>query len=170
MSHAAITLRPALARDSHAIALMSREHIEQGLGWKYDAARIQRVLGRSDVSLLAACDRDALVGFALMEFGDPRARLVLMAVRPAHRRRGIGRRLLEWHIESALAAGIESVHLELRAGNDAARRFYRALGFGETILVPRYYNGTEGALRMVRVLRAPQPALLTWQPPQHWRG
>lgn len=169
MSHAAITLRPALARDSHAIALMSREHVEHGLGWKYDALRIQRALARSDVSLPAACDRGSLVGFAMMEFGDERAHLVLMAVRPTHRRRGVGRRLVEWLIESALAAGIESVHLELRATNDAARRFYRALGFGETILVPRYYGGTESALRMVRVLRAPMPAKLAWQPPQHWR-
>lgn len=169
MSHAAISLRPALACDSHVIALMSREHIEHGLGWKYDALRIRRALGRSDVSLLAACDRGALVGFAMMEFGDERAHLALMAVRPAHRRRGIGRRLLEWHLESALAAGIESVHLELRATNDAARRFYRALGFGETILVPRYYGGTESALRMVRVLRAPLPRQLLWQPPPHWR-
>src|SRR3972149_3490279 len=168
MSHAAITLRPALARDSHAIALMSREHIEYGLAWKYDAARIQRALERSNVSLLAAFDRGSLVGFAMMEFGDERAHLVLMAVRPTHRRRGIGRRLLEWLVETALTAGIESLHLELRATNDAARRFYRALGFGETILVPRYYAGTESALRMVRVLRAPLPAQLPWQPPRHW--
>ena len=169
MSHAAITLRPAIARESHAIALMSREYVEHGLGWKYDPARIQRALARSDVSLLAACDRDALVGFAMMEFGEERAHLVLMAVRPTHRRRGIGRRMLEWLIESAHTAGIESVHLEMRAANDAARRFYRALGFGETILVPRYYGGAESALRMVRVLRAPLPAALSWRPPAHWR-
>ena len=169
MSHAAITLRPALARDSHTIALMSREHVEHGLGWKYDAPRIQRTLGRSDASVIAACDRGTLVGFAMMEFGDQRAHLVLMAVRPSHRRRGTGRRLLEWLIESALTAGIESVHLELRATNHAGRRFYRALGFGETILVPRYYGGTESALRMVRVLRAPLPPEMTWRPPAHWR-
>jgi len=169
MSHAAIALRPALVRDSHAIALMSRDHIEHGLGWRYDAARIQRALARRDVSALAACDRGSLVGFAIMEFGDPRAHLMLMAVRPTHRRRGIGRRMLEWLVDSALTAGIESLHLELRAANDAARRFYRALGFGETILVPRYYDGAEAALRMVRVLRAPLPAVLAWQPPTHWR-
>ncbi len=169
MSHAAITLRPALARDSHAIALMSRDHIEHGLGWKYDAPRIQRALARRDVALLVACDRGSLVGFAMMEFGDERAHLALMAVRPTHRRRGIGRRLLEWHLDTALTAGIESVHLELRATNDAARRFYRALGFGETILVPRYYGGAEAALRMVRVLRPPLSGCLAWQPPRHWR-
>jgi ribosomal-protein-alanine N-acetyltransferase len=169
MSHAAITLRPALARDCHAIALMSRDHIEHGLGWKYDAPHIQRALRRTDVSLVAACDRATLVGFAMMEFGEARAHLVLMAVRPTHRRRGIGRRLLDWLIESALTAGIESVHLELRAANHAGRRFYRAVGFGETILVPRYYRGTEAALRMLRVLRAPLPADLAWRPPAHWR-
>ena len=168
MSHAAITLRPALVSDSHCIAAMSRDYIEYGLPWRYDAARVRRLLVRRDVSLLAACDRSTLVGFAAMEFGDARAHLVLMAVRPAHRRRGIGRHMLDWLLESALVAGIESVHLELRAGNDAARRFYRVQGFGETILVPRYYGGTESALRMVRVLRPPLPADLAWQAPRHW--
>ena len=50
-----------------------------------------------------------------------------------------------------------SIHLELRASNDAARRFYRAMGFYETVLVPGYYRSgegrKEGALRMLRVLR-----------------
>lgn len=169
MSHAAITLRPALSADGRVIAEMSRDYVEHGLGWRYDPARVAQALSRSSVSVIVACDRDAPVGFAMMEFGEERAHLVLMAVRPAHRRRGVGRRLLEWLVDSALIAGIESLHLELRASNEAARGFYRALGFGETILVPGYYGGTESALRMVRVLRAPLPAKLTWQPPRHWK-
>jgi len=169
MSHAAITLRLALPGDARAIALMSREHIEHGLGWKYDPARVERAIRRRDTTVLAACDREAVVGFAVMEFGDERAHLVLLAVRPVHRRRGIARRMVGWLIESALTAGIESVHLELRAGNDAAQRFYRVLGFTETILIPRYYGGGEPALRMVRVLRAPAPLASAWQPPAHWR-
>ena len=169
MSHAAITLRPASSGDCRAIAEMSREYIEHGLPWRYVPERILRALARRNVALVVACDREQLVGFAMMEFGDERAHLVLMAVRPAHRRRGVARRLLDWLLESATTAGIESLHLELRAGNQAARRFYRALGFGETILVPRYYGGTESALRMVRVLRPPLPADVHWQPPAHWR-
>jgi len=87
------------------------------------------------------------------------------------RRRGIGRRLVEWLIESALTAGMASVHLELRASNDAARRFYRAMGFYETVLVPGYYRGVEGgrkegALRMLRVLRVPGPVPYNWRPPR----
>jgi ribosomal-protein-alanine N-acetyltransferase len=86
-------------------------------------------------------------------------------VQPALRRRGIGRRLVDWLMESAVIAGMASVHLELRADNEAARRFYRALGFAETVLMPKYYNGREAAMRMIRVLRAPGPLPLAWRPP-----
>jgi ribosomal protein S18 acetylase RimI-like enzyme len=106
-----------------------------------------------------------------MEFGDERAHLVLLAVRPSHRRLGIGQRLLDWLLESARIAGMASIHLELRAANDAARRFYRAMGFYETVLVPGYYRSgegrKEGALRMLRVLRSPGPVPYTWRPPKH---
>jgi len=60
--------------------------------------------------------------------------------------------------------------LLLPSGNDAARRFYRAMSFYETVLVPGYYRGgegrKEGALRMLRVLRAPGPVPYTWRPPK----
>ena len=165
MSQSAIALRLAVPRDAHTIAVMSREHIEQGLPWKYDPARISAAIRKRDTTVLTAVDRTALAGFAMMEFGDERAHLVLLAVQPAQRRRGIGRHLVEWLMETAHTAGMASVHLELRADNEAARRFYRALGFSETVLMPKYYNGREAAMRMIRVLRAPGPLPLSWRPP-----
>jgi ribosomal-protein-alanine N-acetyltransferase len=166
MTSRAITIRPAEPRDAQAIATMSRDFIESGLGWKYDAARVMRAM--RDRETLAV--RSAVAGFAIMEFGDERAHLVLLAVRPSHRRLGIGQRLLDWLLESARVAGMASIHLELRASNDAARRFYRAMGFYETVLVPGYYRSgegrKEGALRMLRVLRSPGPVPYTWRPPK----
>ena len=171
MNATAITLRIAQPDDAQAIALMSRDLIEAGLGWKYEPDRIRRSMNDRETVTLVACERSQLVGFAIMEFGDERAHLVLLAVRPSHRRLGIGQRMLEWLLESARVAGMASVHLELRAGNDAARRFYRAMGFYETVLVPGYYRGVEGgrkegALRMLRVLRVPGPVPYTWHPPR----
>ncbi len=176
MTSRAIAIRLADARDAQAIATMSRDFIEAGLGWKYDAARVQRAIRDPETLAAVACEgargagRGSITGFAIMEFGDERAHLVLLAVRPAHRRLGIGQRLLEWMLQSARAAGMASIHLELRSGNDAARRFYRAMGFYETVLVPGYYRGgegrKEGALRMLRVLRAPGPTPYTWRPPK----
>lgn len=169
----AITLRLAEPGDARAIAEMSRDFIESGLGWRYDPEHVQRAIKRRESAVLVASgprtyvarERPALAGFAIMDFGDERAHLVLLAVQPALRRRGIGRRLVDWLTESALTAGMASMHLELRADNEAARRFYRALGFAETVLVPRYYNGREAAMRMIRVLRAPGPLPLAWRPP-----
>lgn len=174
MTPRAITVRLAEPRDAQAIALMSRDFIESGLGWKYDAARVLRAIRDRETVVVVACEgkseRGAINGFAIMEFGDERAHLVLLAVRPSHRRSGVGRRLLDWLLESARCAGIASVHLELRAGNDAARRFYRSMGFYETVLVPGYYRSgegrKEGALRMLRVLRVPGPLPASWQPPR----
>jgi ribosomal-protein-alanine N-acetyltransferase len=176
MTPRAITLRPAEPRDAQAIALMSRDLIEAGLGWKYDAARVLRAIRGRETLAVVACEgarsaaRGAIAGFAIMEVGDERAHLVLLAVRPAHRRLGIGQRLMEWLLQSARIAGMASIHLELRVGNEAARRFYRAMGFYETVLVPGYYRGgegrKEGAVRMLRVLRAPGPAPYTWHPPR----
>jgi ribosomal protein S18 acetylase RimI-like enzyme len=175
----AITIRIAEPRDAQAIAMMSRDFIEAGLGWKYDAARVMRAIRDRDTLAVVACEsskaaaagsRGAIIGFAIMEFGDERAHLVLLAVRPSHRRLGIGQRLLEWLLESARVAGMASIHLELRSNNDAARRFYRAMSFYETVLVPGYYRSgegrKEGALRMLRVLRAPGPVPYTWRPPR----
>ena len=176
MTPRAITIRLAEPRDAQAIALMSRDFIEAGLGWKYDAPRVLRAMRDRDTVAVVACEggkagaRGAVNGFAIMEFGEERAHLVLLAVRPSHRRLGIGQRLFQWLLESARCAGMASIHLELRAANDAARRFYRAMGFYETVLVPGYYrNGEgrkEGALKMLRVLRVPGPVPYTWRPPR----
>jgi ribosomal protein S18 acetylase RimI-like enzyme len=178
MTPRAITIRIAEPRDAQAIAMMSRDFIEAGLGWKYDATRVMRAIRDRETLAVVACEstkggsaaRGALTGVAIMELGDERAHLVLLAVRPSHRRLGIGQRLLEWLLESARVAGMASIHLELRANNDAARRFYRAMSFYETVLVPGYYRSgegrKEGALRMLRVLRTPGPVPYTWRPPR----
>jgi ribosomal-protein-alanine N-acetyltransferase len=109
------------------------------------------------VVLTARSDR-GIAGFAVMCFGDDAAHLNLLAVEPAHRRRGIARRLLTWLEESALTAGTYLIGLELRASNLAAQEFYRALGYRETGRVPGYYQGVEAAIRMERDVRVSRPA------------
>ena len=88
-----------------------------------------------------------------MQFADEHAHLVLLCVRPAQQRRGIGRRLHEWLVASARVAGIASIRLELRADNAAALAFYQGLGFAETQWVPDYYDGRVAARRMSLPLR-----------------
>ena len=51
-----VTLRLAGPHDAQAIALMSRDLVEAGLGWKYDAARVLRAIRERDTVTLVACE------------------------------------------------------------------------------------------------------------------
>jgi len=160
-----ITLQLAGRSDAQAIAAMSRDLIESGLGWEYRPERIGAMIADPDISTLVARDGDKLMGFAIMSFGEQHAHLVLMAVRPAGQRRGIARRMTQWLLATATTAGIASIHLELRLQNKDAYAFYRALDFTETLRLPGYYRGRETAVRMIRVLRPPNAVAQRWSPP-----
>jgi len=151
--------------ETAALARMSRDLIETGLGWSYRPERVARFLADPDAVTLVARVGSRVAGFAVMSFGDERAHLVLLAVVPEYRRHGIARRLVGWLVDSALTAGMASIHVELRADNDGAYAFYRALGFGEICRIPGYYRGRETALRMVRLLRQAGAAVAQWPPP-----
>jgi [ribosomal protein S18]-alanine N-acetyltransferase len=153
-----ITLQIAARSDAAMLASMSRDLIEDGLGWRYRAHSVRELIDDPETVTLVARDGESLAGFGIMKFGDERAHLVLLAVRPAYQRRGIARRIIHWLVESAVTAGVVSIHVELRARNTAAYTFYRAIGFAETLRLPGYYSGRETAIRMLRLLRAPTGA------------
>lgn len=148
-----VKLRPARVDEAGAMAEMSRQLIETGLGWRYTPQRMAALIRHADTIALMAHEADAPNGLAVMQFGDERAHLVLLCVQPGLRRRGIGRSLMDWLLQSARVAGIETVDLELRADNAAALSFYRRLGFTETLLVPAYYDRRVAAQRMTLRLR-----------------
>ncbi len=147
------------------MAVMSRDLIEAGLGWTYQPDRIRRLLDDAEVVSVVARRHEQFAGFGIMRFGDDHAHLTLLAVRPAHQRSGIGRRIVDWLLESAAVAGSASIHVEMRAQNKAAFAFYRALEFSETLRLTGYYSGRETAIRMLRMLRLPHPAPEPWRPP-----
>ena len=74
-----------------------------------------------------------------------------LAVTPAWRRRGIGRRLMETALESAVLSGAQRVFLEVRESNAGARSFYSRLGFVESGRRKNYYRQpSEDALLLSR--------------------
>ncbi len=165
MSTQHVTFQFATRDDAPSIASLSRDLIEEGLGWQYRTERIRELIGDPDAVTLVACGGESTIGFSIMTFGDERAHLVLLAVRPAYQRRGIARRMTHWLVESAATAGIASIHVELRVRNKAAYEFYRSVGFAETLRLAGYYRGRETAIRMMRMLRAPSITVEQWRPP-----
>jgi len=149
----AYRLEPARMKDAVSLAAMAREFVEAGLRPGWSAARIRWHVREPDSVVLTARSTFSLAGFAIMRYGDDAAHLNLLAVVPAHRRRGVARSLLQWLEETARTAGTFRIALELRAGNEAARAFYRAAGYRELGEIPGYYQGVESAIRMTRDLR-----------------
>ena len=153
-----IHCQPASLRDATILAKMSRDFIERGHGWSWQAPRIARCIRDPDCVFLRA-DLQAtgkIAGFAIMDFHDQheqRAHLNLLAVAPSFRRHGIARTLLEWLEETALVAGIANISLEVRAQNGGGRRFYKRLGYQEVKQIPRYYSGRETAYRLCKQIR-----------------
>lgn len=155
-SAAPYLLELARSDDAALLAAMSQAHIETGLKPAWGAARIRWHVRDSDSIVLKARLGPTLAGFAIMRYGEDVAHLNLLAVDPAHRRRGVARALLQWLEETALTAGSFMIGLELRAGNEVARLFYRTLGYREIGEIPGYYQGVEAAIRMVRDVRTPR--------------
>ena len=114
--------------------------------------RVAASIGAPNVNVLVACIHDHIAGFAIMRYGDDVAHLDLLAVAPPYRRAGVGRQLLEWLEKCAVVAGIFSVTLEVRAGNEGAQHFYERMGYRPLAHLPGYYQGIEAGLRMGRDL------------------
>ena len=142
----------ARGADAREIAEMSRDLVERGLTWSWTPARVQLFICGRESSVVVARREGRVAAFAIMHFGDDVAHLNLLAVASAHRRQGLGRRLMGWLTATAIEAGVFRINLELRTGNEPARVFYERLGFDERGVVQGYYQGREAALRMSRRL------------------
>ena len=144
-----------LARGSDAvqIALMSKELIENGLGWSWKQGRIIHSIRNPERNVAVVKSGRSVLGFGIMEYETDDAHLLLFAVRPQQRRQKIGTRLLGWLEKTAIVAGVERVYLETRLDNHVGRSFYQVHGYEEVDVVRGYYNGEESAMRMVHELR-----------------
>lgn len=84
------------------------------------------------------------VGFTLSRGAVDEEELLLIAVHPDHRRRGVGSLLLGRLIDESRARGVARLFLEMREGNPA-EALYRRCGFDSVGRRRHYYrrgNGT----------------------------
>lgn len=89
---------------------------------------------------------DETVGFALSRSVVDEEELLLIAVLPEFRSRGIGQALLDHFEKSAIARGVTRVFLEMRRNNDAGR-LYRRNGYEQVGVRRDYYRrGTGGPI------------------------
>jgi acetyltransferase len=105
-------------------------------------------LRESRLALVAAVERDRLVGSVQLGLepranGRHRAEVMKLMVRRAHRRRGIGRSLLQELCDLAHHSGRTLLLLDVRTG-DPAEALYRSCGFVRFGEVPGYAREPHG--------------------------
>jgi ribosomal-protein-alanine N-acetyltransferase len=96
------------------------------------------------IALVAAHPQsDIPAGFLVASLLEPEAELETIAVAGVWQHRGIGGLLLKVLLEELGKEEVTGLHLEVRASNQTALRFYLAHGFRETGRRPRYYVDPE---------------------------
>jgi len=88
----------------------------------------RRFIARNSGLCLGAWEADSLIGAVLVGHDSRRAYLYHLAVAEAHRRQGIGRRLVQAVLKELNRIGITKAHLFVETDNDAGLAFWRAIG------------------------------------------
>ena len=94
-----------------------------------------------------------VVGYIAYRIVLDEMHVILMAVAPAWRRRGIARQLLSQAMDQARAVGCIRATLEVRVSNTPALQLYYSLRFAPVGTRPKYY------------LRPTEDALILWRDP-----
>ena len=91
----------------------------------------------------ATAQGEKAAGFVLARQAADEIELLLIAVDPEHRKKGVGSRLLERFLEVASRRKASKVFLEMRANNPAVS-VYRAAGFEQIGQRANYYRTITG--------------------------
>jgi ribosomal-protein-alanine N-acetyltransferase len=105
--------------------------------------------------ILVLFEGPELAGYLCFWLVSQELHILNIATAPAFRRRGIARRLLAQAFELGREQQVEAAFLEVRRSNTGAIGLYRALGFVENCLRPKYYPDGEDALLMSCILTCP---------------
>ena len=139
----------ASSRDAASIAALHAASFHRG--WS-DVEIEGLLIDRQVVTHRAMLGRK-LAGFIMSRMVRGEAEVLSVAVAPAWRGRGVGRRLLEVHMRQLANLGIRAMFLEVGEDNAPARKLYRGMGFGEVGRREGYYADGPGPASAALVLR-----------------
>lgn len=84
---------------------------------------------------LVACDTGGIVATVMAGYDGHRGWINYLAVDPKHRRRGIGRAMMDEAEKELRAAGCPKINLQVRRTNTQVMAFYEKIGFQQDPVV-----------------------------------
>lgn len=139
-----VRIETGSSADLDAVMTVMKSAFDPRFGEAWTRSQCAGILPMTGVSMTLAWDehRQQPLGFFLSRTIAGESELLLLAVMPSQRRRGIGRRLLDAFITCAREDGAQRVHLEVRDGNVAVD-MYKAAGLSPVGRRRNYYRGTD---------------------------
>ena len=131
-----MTIREARGEDIPALAALERACFPEGA----DEAQMERLFSDGRHRLLLAEEDGTLLGYAWYESVLDEGYVGNVAVAAEHRRRGVGRLLVEDMLSDARALRLAFLTLEVRESNTPARRLYEKTGFRVAGRRKNYYE------------------------------
>jgi ribosomal-protein-alanine N-acetyltransferase len=133
---APVSLRAA--READIDAVLDIELAAFGDPWSRSA--FVDLIGDPRVAFLVADARGEVRGYVVAWYVLDEGEIGNLAVRDSARRQGIGARLLDGAIAKVRASDVDSLYLEVRDSNAAARALYASRGFVEVGRRKEYYR------------------------------
>ena len=125
----------------------------------YTRRQLRYLLTKAHSTVLVETTNTLVRGFIIILYrrGTTVAGIETINVDPAHRKKGIGLRLLSTTEEHLRKKGIHKIRLEVSTTNHAALKLYEHAGFKKTALLKNYYlydhDDSRDAIRMIKELR-----------------
>jgi ribosomal-protein-alanine N-acetyltransferase len=135
--------------DAEAIAALHAASFHRG--WSEE--EVERLLLYRAVITHRAALSGAVAGFIMSRRAADEAEILSVAIDSRQRGRGLGRKLLDWHLRNLAGQGTRAVFLEVDENNLAAIKLYRRAGFREVGRRPNYYPQAGGQAASALILR-----------------
>ena len=132
-------IRRATAEDATAISKMEEECFSD----PWQRKDILSYICSRDGMCFVAAEGGEVIAYVLGRIIAPEGEIYRIAVKESKRCRGIGYRLLSFALKTERGRGLETVFLEVRSKNIAARKLYSAHGFKEISVRKNYYKNPE---------------------------
>lgn len=139
--------------DLDRIMQVMEASFDPAYGEAWTRAQVSNALLMGQCYYTLAGTKNQSEGFTLSRHTGEEEELLLIAVHPAARRRGIGEQLLEQLICAARDRGAQRLFLEMRENNPAIHLYSKA-GFVPVGRRPDYYrDGSGGRLDAITLMR-----------------
>lgn len=128
-------LRPMRNEDLPQVAAIAARSFTEP--WPEESFRAELGSALSHAIVLECAGE--IAGFMVFWLVADECEIANVTVKEGHRRRGLGRRLLNYALQQARQNRCTAAYLEVRRSNLAAQRLYTSLGFAVRGVRPGYY-------------------------------